>query len=87
MSYEIKRLVEEQMTTDDETTTTQLQHRLSSKGYSLSLSTILRCREALGWTYHGSAYCQLIGEDNKRKRLEWAQQYVDETTTGGCHLD
>ena len=36
---------------------------------------LLRCREQLGWTFRGSAYCQLIREANKQKRLEWALQY------------
>ena len=34
-----------------------------------------RCRTSLGWTFRGSAYCQLIHEVNKMKRLEWARKY------------
>ncbi len=68
----IKELVEQQMRLDDETTATQLHQFLTSKGYSISLRTILRCRMALGWTFRGSAYCQHIHEENKVKRLEWA---------------
>jgi len=47
-------------------------------GYSLSLCTVLLCRTTLGWTFHGSAYCQLIREQNKHKRLKWALKFKDD---------
>ena len=75
---EVKRIVEEQMRLDDETTATQLHVLLVRLGYSLSLRTVLRCRTTLGWTFRGSAYCQLIREQNKRKRLEWALKFKDD---------
>ena len=71
----VKMVVEEQMRRDDETTAIQLHSLLVSKGYELSLKTILRCRSSLGWTFRGSAYCQLIREENKLKRFAWAQSY------------
>ena len=61
------------MRLDDETTATQLHELLTHNGISLSLRTILRCREQLGWTFRGSAYCQLIRDVNKQKRLDWGQ--------------
>ena len=64
------------MRLDDETTAHQLHRLLVEKGYSISLRTILRCRTALGRTFRGSAYCQLIREANKTKRLAWAQQHL-----------
>ena len=76
MTAEIKRIVEEQMRLDDETTATQLHVLLNSRGYSLSLRTILRCRTSLGWTFRGSSYCQLIWNVNKVKRLEWAKENI-----------
>ena len=39
-------------------------------------NTSRRPRTALGWTFRGSAYCQLIREANKTKRLAWAQQHL-----------
>ena len=78
ITVEIKAIVEEQMRADDETTAVQLHILLKSKGYNISLRTILRCRTSLGWTFRGSAYCQLIREANKQKRLEWAQRYLEE---------
>ena len=74
-------MVEEQIRLDDETTAHQLHKILTSKGYSISLSTILRCRTSLGWTFRGSAYCGLIRHANKVKRLEWATNnpYSDKT--------
>ena len=72
ITTEVKRIVEAQMQLDDETTAHQLHALLTSKGYTLSVNTILRCRSSLGWTFRGSAYCQLIREVNKLKRFEWA---------------
>ena len=69
--------MEEAMRADDETTAIQLRAILIAKGYSLSLSTLLRCRKSLGWTFRGSAYCQMIREANKAKRLEWVTQYLE----------
>ena len=39
------------MREDDETTACQLHALLNSKGYSLSLRTILQSRSLLGWTF------------------------------------
>ena len=66
ITEEIKDIVEEKMREDDETTAVQLHKLLTSRGYRLSQRTILRCR---GWTFHCSAYCQLIRAANKVKRL------------------
>ena len=79
ITAEVKKLVDDQMKIDDETTAYQLHRMLTQKGYTISLRTILRCRTALGWTFRGSAYCQLIREANKQKRLEWARQHLDES--------
>lgn len=65
ITAQIKAIVDHQMTIDDETSAHQLYALLRSRGFSLSLRTILRCRTALGWTFRGSAYCQLIRQANK----------------------
>ncbi len=78
ITEEIKAIVEEQMQRDDETTAVQLHALLQSKGYTISLPTILRCRTSLGWTFRGSSYCQLIREANKEKRLEWATAHQND---------
>ena len=67
---EVRRIVDEQMRRDDETTASQLHVLLTSMGYTLNLQTILCCRTSLGWTFRGSAYCQLIRDVNKQKRWE-----------------
>ena len=79
---EVKLIVEQQMIVDDETTAYQLHKLLLQKNINISLSTILRCRRELGWTFRGSAYCQLIRNANKVKRLEWARQYLHEAEDG-----
>ena len=62
------------MQKDDETTAAELDRLLEANGVKLSRSTILRCRKQLGWTYRGAAYCQLIREPNKLKRLSWCME-------------
>ena len=78
ITWKIKELVEEKMKEDDETTATQLHYMLLDNGITISLRTVLRCRTILGWTFRGSAYCQLIRQVNKEKRLLWAQQHTTE---------
>ena len=74
----VRELIERRMREDDETTATQLHTLLSSCGISISLSTILRCRSKLGWSFRGSKYCQLIRHQNKMKRFLWASEnYMD----------
>lgn len=87
ITEDVKRIVDEQMTVDDETTATQLHVLLVDLGYSLSLRTILRCRSTLGWTFRGSAYCQLIREANRIKRLAWARKYKDDDFTNVVFTD
>ena len=87
ITAEIRRIVEQQMRLDDETSAYQLHGLLVSRGYSLSIQTILRCRAALGWTFRGSAYCQLIGEENKQKRLDFVHQYKDDPFDNVIYTD
>ena len=75
-------IVEAQMQSDGETTATQLQALLLRKGYNISLWTVLWSRSSLGWTFRGSVYCQMIREQNKHKRLEWAQRHTEEAKMG-----
>ena len=82
ITSEIKEIVEAQMRLDDETMAIQLHQLLISRGYNIGKRTVLRCRTSLGWTFRGSAYCQLIREANKAKRLAFAQKYVEEATSG-----
>ena len=78
----VRKTIESAMRADDETTVKQLHEQLISQGASLSKSTVLRCRKSLGWTVRGSAYCQMIREVNKVKRLEWATKYLPEAKKG-----
>ena len=78
VTWRTKEVVEHQMQEDDETTATQLHQMLFEQDIVISLRTVLRCRTSLGWTFRGSAYCQLIRDENKVKRLHWARQYMEE---------
>ena len=73
IAEDIQGVVEQQMCHNDETTASQLNILLTSLGNSLDLPTILCCRMGPGWTFRGSAYCQLIRDVNKTKRLEFAR--------------
>ena len=82
VTMEVKVIVEERMLQDDETTAHQIYHLLKEKGINISIWTIFRCRKDLGWTFRGSAYCQLIRHANKEKRLQWAKENIDEAEDG-----
>lgn len=66
------------MQNNDETTGEQLKAVLKTLGYNVSTSTILKVRRDLGWSFKGSAYCQLIRDVNKVKRLVWAKRHLDD---------
>ena len=78
MTAAVTALVKWQMRDDDETTTVQLHTLLLRHGHTMTLKTVLRCRAALGWMFRGSAYCQLIRQQNKVKHLQWAQEHLSE---------
>ncbi len=52
------------------------QTHAGSPCFYVSLATIIRNRRLLGWTYRGSAYCQVIRPINAQKRLVFAQTYL-----------
>ena len=75
-------VIEESMQSNDETTGKELTEKVYRRtGAKLSLWSIYSGRRALGWSYRGAAYCQLIREVNKQKRLQWAQRYVNDSFT------
>ena len=82
LTRQIRTIMEEQMLKNDETTAYQLHKILLEKGINVSRRSIVRWRKQLGWTFRGSAYCQLIRQKNKEKRLEWAQEYLNESEDG-----
>ena len=76
-------LVEKRMREDDETTAVQLHVLLTACNISISLSTIVRSRSQLGWTFRGSKYCQLIRTVNKSKRFQWVYlNYLEHLNNG-----
>ena len=58
-------MIEAQMQADNETTATQLVKMLNAAGYDVSRSTNIRAWRRLGWTFHGSRYCQMVRTQNK----------------------
>ena len=74
LTPDMLRLLEDRLQEDDEATAMQLLKLLNDKGYQVSRSTVIRTRKILGWTFHGSRYCQMIRRKNKEKRLTWATE-------------
>ena len=54
---------------------------LAKRGISVSSSTVRRSRKQQGWTLQRTAYCQLIRDANKVKRLEFAQRVLESGDT------
>ena len=84
VTIDVLAIVDERMKEDDETTAKHLHALLNERGHQMSMSTIIRCRKELGWTFRGSAYCQMIRDANKVKRKEWAMLYLDEALAENC---
>ena len=70
LTCEMLNLIEDRLHDDDETTALQLLQMLNDKGYNVSKQTIIRARKILGWTFHGSRYCQLLRPRSKEKRVK-----------------
>lgn len=74
----VLQLIDAAMMVNDETTAKELRILLQQHGMVVSLRTVLRGRRSLGWTFRGAAYCQLIRDANKVKRLEWAREHIED---------
>ena len=49
----------------------------------MKVYAIKRARSRIGWTFRGSAYCQLIRDANKEKKLIWAWENLTAAVTDG----
>ena len=78
LTPEVLQLIDSAMQGDDETTAQELVVKLHDLGFLMSKRTVLAGRKILGWTHRGSAYCQLIRDVNKQKRLQWALAHVND---------
>lgn len=81
LSVEAKAFIDRQMRQNDETTSKQIEKKLAKYGIEVCSATVRRCRKQQGWTLQRTAYCQLIRESNKGKRLEHAQRIVESDDT------
>ena len=70
MTREVLEMIDITMESDNETTAKEIQIKLQGMGKVLSKCTILTGRKHLGWTLHGTAYCQLIRVANEQKCLD-----------------
>ena len=69
LSVEANAFIDQQMRSNDEMTSAQIQ-KLAKRGVAVSSSTVRRSRKQQGWTLQRTAYCQLIRDTNKVKRLD-----------------
>ena len=81
LSVEANAFIDQQMRSNDEMTSAQIQKKLAKRGVAVSLSTVRRYRKQQGWTLQRTAYCQLIRDANKVKRLEYAQRIMESGDT------
>lgn len=65
-----------------QTTAKDLQKTLSAVGHDMSLMTVYRLRESLGWKYARTKYCQQIREKNVHARLAWCQDIYTQMQSG-----
>ena len=74
------RYIDDVMTEDNELTSRQLFALFSTKypDVQVSISTIKRARQHLGWISKKTRYCALIREVNKEKRLQWCKERLEE---------
>ena len=81
LSVEANAFINQQMRSNDEMTSAQIQKKLAKRGVAVSSSTVRRSRKQQGWTLQRTAYCQLIRDANKVKRLEYAQRIMESGDT------
>ena len=81
LSTEAKAFIDQQMRKNDEMTSGQIQKKLEKRGITVSSSTVRRSRKQQGWTLQRTAYCQLIRDANKVKRLEFARHVLESGDT------
>ena len=81
LSVEARAFIDQQMRKNDEMTSAKIQKKLAKRGISVSSSTVRRSRKQQGWTLQRTAYCQLIRDANKVKRLEFAQRVLESGDT------
>ena len=81
LSVEARAFIDQQMRKNDEMTSAKIQKKLAKRGISVSSSMVRRSRKQQGWTLQRMAYCQLIRDANKVKRLEFAQRVLESGDT------
>ena len=77
LSVEARAFIDQQMCKNDEMTSAKIQKKLTKRGISLSSSMVQRSQKQQCWTLQRIAYCPLIQDANKVKRLEFAQRILE----------
>ncbi len=75
-------LVQSKMEENDETTVTKIHKELSEIGMDISVRTVARARQFLGWECKTTQYCQTISTKNVAARLQWCKEMKQNISTG-----
>lgn len=73
--------IDEQLVVNDELMTRALRQLLQARFSDLgavSLRTVGRARQQLGWVVTSPKYCQMIRDANKEKRLDWCRKMIED---------
>ena len=81
LSEEARGFIDDQMKKDDEMTSGRIKKILGRRGVTVSSATVRRARKQLDWTLQRTAYCQLIQNVNKEKRLAFTQSVIENGDT------
>ena len=81
LPVEARAFIDQQMGKNDEMTSAKIQKKMAKRGISVSSSTVWRSQKQEGWTLQRTAYCQLIRDTNKVKRLEFAKRVLESGDT------
>ena len=81
LSVEARAFIDQQMCKNDEMMSPKIQEKLAKRGISVTSSTVRRSQKHQGWTLQRAAYCQLICDANKVKRLKFAQHVLESGDT------
>lgn len=71
--------IDERIYEDRELSAEELAREINRRfNLNVSVSTVKRARRSLGWKHTGTQYCQMVREQNKPKRLDFALRCLAE---------
>ena len=83
LNFDQVKFIDDSLAENDEMTARQLQTAVVKKwpNVKVSISTMKRMRQSLGWVATRPKYCQLVRQVNMDKRLSWCTDMVKSKET------